>query len=176
MKRRLFFLLEKLEIKRSERIAMSTLLVLLVILSGVLTFSEPDANYSEEKYEELEKVFKEKSEQLKAEEELILARYKPTREVPVSMSVRIEEKQILSEPDTTDQEEEKQDVAESEVININTATLSKLQELPGVGPAYASRIITWREENGAFTSKDQLLEIKGIGDKRLARIKPLITL
>lgn len=174
MKRRIFFLLEKLEIKRSERIAISVLLILLIILSGVLTFIEPDANYSQEAYAELEKIFKEKSEQIEQEEELIMARYQPTRDESVSMSVSSEEKSQLNLPDTTEQTEEKNE--SNEIININTATNERLQELPGVGPTYAERIINWREENGPFTSKDQLMEIKGIGDKRLARIKPLITL
>lgn len=174
MKRRIFFLLEKLEIKRSERIAISALLILLVILSGVLTFSEPDANYSEEEYAKLEKIFKEKSEQIEKEKERITARYQPTRDLPVSMSVRNEESTPMNQPDTTEQTEEKNE--STKIININTATNEQLQELPGVGPTYAGRIINRREENGRFTSKDQLLEIKGIGDKRLARIKPLITL
>ncbi|NBC64238.1 MAG: hypothetical protein GVY07_01075 [Bacteroidetes bacterium] len=77
-------------------------------------------------------------------------------------------------PDTTDSEEKQPET--DKVININTANKELLQELPGVGPAYSERIINWREENGPYSSKDQLLEIKGIGDKRLARIKPLITL
>ena len=174
MKRRLFFLLEKLEIKRSERIAISILFILLVILSGIVTFNEPNANYSEAKYAELEKIFKEKSEQIKQEEQVILARYEPDRDVPVSMSVRGEKSTKLKLPDTTDTEENQQETVK--VININTANNEVLQELPGVGPTYSERIINWREENGPYTSKDQLLEIKGIGDKRLARIKPLITL
>lgn len=174
MKRRIFFWLEKLEIKRSERIAISTLLMLSVLLSGVLTLNEPTANYNQEQYTELEKVFQEKSEQIEQEEDLIMARYAPNREVPVSMSVRAETGSQINPADTTDEEEKTDESAQ--VININTATNERLQELPGVGPAYAERIINWREENGAFTSKDQLLEIKGIGDKRLARIKPLITL
>lgn len=175
MKRKLFFLLEKLEIKRSERIAISSLLIVLVVLSGALTFSEPDANYNQKEYKELERVFKEKSEQNKAEEDVIMARYKPTRDVPVAISVRVEEESTaLNLADTTEQAEKPEETAE--IININTATNQQLQELPGVGPAYAERILTWRKENGAFTSKDQLLEIKGIGEKRLARIIPLITL
>lgn len=174
MKRKLFFLLEKLEIKRSERIAISTLMIVLVMLSGVSLFNEPDANYNEEAYKELEQVFKEKSDQIQTEENLILARYEPTRDVPVSMSVRAEKSPASTPPDTTEQEDQSDKTAGT--ININTATNEQLQELPGIGPAYAERIVNWRKENGAFTTKDQLLEIKGIGDKRLARIKPLITL
>lgn len=174
MKRRLFFLLEKLEIKRSERIAISILFILLVILSGMVTFNEPNANYSETKYAELEKVFKEKSEQIKQEEQVILARYEPKSKTRVSKSLSRDKrtKQIL--PDTSGSEESQPET--DRVININTANKELLQELPGVGPAYSERIVNWREENGLYTSKDQLLEIKGIGDKRLARIKPLITL
>lgn len=174
MKRKLFFLLEKLEIKRSERIAMSILLILLVILSAALTFTEPDANYSKEHYAELEKVFKEKSEQIEQEKQMIMARYEPARDVPVAMSVRENEIANSIPTDTTDEDESTEDV--SEIININTASNQQLQELPGVGPTYAARIVGWREENGSFTSKDQLMEIKGIGEKRLADIKPLITL
>lgn len=174
MKRRLFFLLEKLEIKRSERIAISILFILLVILSGIVTFNEPNANYSEAKYDELEKVFKEKSEQIKQEEQVILARYEPERDVSVSKFLSGDKSTKPKLPDTTDSEERQPEA--DKIININTANKELLQELPGVGPAYSERIVNWREENGPYTSKDQLLEIKGIGDKRLARIKPLITL
>ena len=174
MKRRLFFMIDKLEIKRSERVATSVLLILMVVLSGAAAISEPGSNYSEEQYEELEKLFKEKSEQIEENKNLIMARYEPSRNVPVSISVREGGNKKPNLPDTTVEKEEPK--ASAGMIDINTATNEQLQELPGVGPTYAGRIITWRQENGAFTSKDQLLEIKGIGEKRLAKIKPLITL
>ncbi|MDX1641429.1 MAG: helix-hairpin-helix domain-containing protein [Balneolaceae bacterium] len=174
MRRRLFFLFEKLEINRSERIAISVLLVILVGMSGMLTFLEPAANYDEKEYRELEKIFKEKSESIREEEELILARYESNRESTSNISAMEDVEAETSKADTTDAE---QPTAQSnELININTASNEQLQNLPGIGPAYAARIVAWRQENGVFTSKDQLLEIKGIGDKRLARIKPLITL
>jgi|TARA_R100001591_G_scaffold118565_2_gene142259 competence ComEA-like helix-hairpin-helix protein len=61
-------------------------------------------------------------------------------------------------------------------ININTADQATLQLLPGIGKTYASRIIEYRLENKGFSSIEDLLKIKGIGAKRLARIRPLITL
>ena len=64
----------------------------------------------------------------------------------------------------------------STLININTATAEELQQLPGIGPAYAGRILEWRVQNGRFTSIDQLIEIRGIGEKRLENIRPLVTL
>lgn len=174
MRRKLFFLLEKLEIKRSERMAVSVLMILLVTLSGVLTFVDSEANYSEDEYRKLEEIFRKKSEAIKAEKNLIMARYKPIREVPVAVSVMENPEPNITVPDTMENEHSAS--APGELININTAGSELLQELPGIGPAYAGRIVSWREENGAFVSKDQLLEIKGIGEKRLARIKPLITL
>lgn len=174
MRRRLFFFLEKLEIKRNERIAVSVLLILLVAFSGALTFINPQANYSEDEYRKLEKIFREKSEKIEAEKALIMARYEPDREMPVAASVMENFEPESIAQDTT--VEESLTNGSGELININTAGSEKLQELPGIGPAYAGRIVAWRQENGAFTSKDQLLEIKGIGEKRLERIKPLITL
>jgi len=61
-------------------------------------------------------------------------------------------------------------------ININTADQATLQLLPGIGKTYASRIIDYRFENKGFSSIEELLKIKGIGEKRLAKIRPLISL
>ncbi len=61
-------------------------------------------------------------------------------------------------------------------ININTADQATLQLLPGIGKTYASRIIEYRSSNNGFSSIEELLKIKGIGTKRLAKIRPLITI
>ena len=60
-------------------------------------------------------------------------------------------------------------------ININTATASQLDSLPGIGPVLAQRIIDYREANGPFRSVSQLTLVEGIGEKRLAAILDLIT-
>ncbi|MCR2785552.1 MULTISPECIES: ComEA family DNA-binding protein [unclassified Microbacterium] len=61
-------------------------------------------------------------------------------------------------------------------VNLNTADLAALDTLPRIGPALAQRIIDWRDENGRFTSVDDLLAVPGIGDKMLAALRDLVTL
>lgn len=55
-------------------------------------------------------------------------------------------------------------------ININTASMAELELLPGVGPAIAERIVSYRKGN-PFKARNQVMRIKGIGDKTFARIK-----
>lgn len=61
-------------------------------------------------------------------------------------------------------------------VSINTADAEILDTLPGVGPVTASAIIQWRTEHGGFTALDDLLEVRGIGEATLARLRPLVTL
>lgn len=61
-------------------------------------------------------------------------------------------------------------------ISLNRATQSQLEELPGVGPALAQRIIDWRSANGGFKKKEDLLNISGIGDKLFAGLKDSVSL
>jgi competence protein ComEA len=56
-------------------------------------------------------------------------------------------------------------------IDLNTADQAALETLPRIGPALAERIIAWREENGRFTSIDDLLAVPGIGEKLLAGLR-----
>ncbi|AUZ84062.1 ComEA family DNA-binding protein [Methylophaga nitratireducenticrescens] len=60
-------------------------------------------------------------------------------------------------------------------ININTASADELQLLNGVGPSTANAIVQYREENGAFTTVDDLVSIKGIGEKKVAKIAENVT-
>lgn len=57
-------------------------------------------------------------------------------------------------------------------INLNSANLDELDELPGVGPSTAQAILDHRESNGMFRTVDELEEVSGIGPKTLEEIKP----
>jgi len=60
-------------------------------------------------------------------------------------------------------------------VNINTATQAELETLPRIGPKVAQRIIDYRSQNGAFKKVEDLMKVKGIGEKIFAQIKDQIT-
>lgn len=60
-------------------------------------------------------------------------------------------------------------------VNLNTADVAALDTLPRIGPSIAQRILDWREENGRFTSVDDLMAVPGIGEKMLESLRDLVT-
>ena len=60
------------------------------------------------------------------------------------------------------------------LVNINTATQTELETLPGVGPSTASKIISYRKENGKFNSIEDLKKVSGIGDSKFEKVKEFI--
>ncbi|MBQ6608336.1 MAG: ComEA family DNA-binding protein [Firmicutes bacterium] len=63
---------------------------------------------------------------------------------------------------------------EGDKVNINTADSSELQTIPGIGPAKAQSIIDYREQNGYFTTTEDIMDVTGIGQKTYASIKDYI--
>ncbi|MDH3212490.1 MAG: helix-hairpin-helix domain-containing protein [Myxococcales bacterium] len=61
------------------------------------------------------------------------------------------------------------------VVNVNTATVEELQLLPGIGEARAHAIVALRKQRGGFRSVNDLLEVKGIGEAGLDRLRPHVT-
>lgn len=60
-------------------------------------------------------------------------------------------------------------------VNINTANAEELQQVPGIGPATAQKILQMRKSYGAFKSVDDLLAIRGLGQKRLDKMRKYLT-
>jgi len=60
-------------------------------------------------------------------------------------------------------------------VNVNTASFEQLQQVPGIGPATAEKILQMRKSYGLFKSVDDLLSIRGIGKKRLDKMRKYLT-
>jgi comEA protein len=60
-------------------------------------------------------------------------------------------------------------------VNINTASLEELQKLPRIGPQIAQRILDYRKENGSFKRVEDILKVRGVGEKMFEQLKDQIT-
>ena len=86
-------------------------------------------------------------------------------EIPESTSVL--EDSILLEPDN-------ETINDSGLLDLNTATIYDLEELPEIGPVLAQRILDYREANGGFVSVEELKNVDGIGDKIFESVVNLV--
>ncbi|HKQ60890.1 MAG TPA: helix-hairpin-helix domain-containing protein, partial [Candidatus Polarisedimenticolaceae bacterium] len=64
--------------------------------------------------------------------------------------------------------------AAAATVDLNKATEAELIELPGIGPAMAKRIVEFRQQHGAFERVEDLLKVKGIGEKSLEKLAPYL--
>lgn len=91
-------------------------------------------------------------------------------EVPAE-SFSTEEELVLP----TEESSENSEVENTELININTASLEELDSLPGIGPTIAQRIIDYRNENGPFNTIEDIQNVSGVGPSTFEEIQDLIT-
>lgn len=68
------------------------------------------------------------------------------------------------------------DTRKSQLVNLNTATAEELEELPGVGPTIAERIVEYRDREGTFSSLEELKNVDGIGEQKIEDIQDLVTI
>ncbi len=66
------------------------------------------------------------------------------------------------------------EVTAADTLDLNQATVEELDTLPGVGPAIARRIVAFREKNGAFKRIEDLMNVRGIGEKTFLRLRDRI--
>jgi len=60
-------------------------------------------------------------------------------------------------------------------INLNTASVAQHETLPGIGKATAERILEYRQKNGSFKKVEDLMNVRGVGEKSFLKLKPLVT-
>ena len=60
-------------------------------------------------------------------------------------------------------------------LNLNAATVAQLEALPGIGRATAERIVEYRQKSGGFKKPEDLMNVRGIGEKNFLKLKPLVT-
>ncbi|WP_372638570.1 ComEA family DNA-binding protein [Fodinibius sp.] len=177
MKRKFFFWLEKLKITPAERKTVSGLLIVLSALTIANLVIAPPEPFDGNQYAALEEQFRERTARLAAEREKRMQRYFP----PAGAELRLTAAADTARRDTTsegaaDSTGQAAQKPHDELVNVNKAGSDRLQILPGIGPAYAKRIIRYREKHGEFNTEDELKKIKGIGEKRLEKLIPFIKL
>src|SRR5262249_13999161 len=80
------------------------------------------------------------------------------------------------EPSVADAPSASSSVPAQELLDLNSATENQLDALPGIGPAKAKAIVAYRNSWGGFHSVDDLLQVKGIGDKLMDKLRPLVSI
>ena len=68
-----------------------------------------------------------------------------------------------------------QNTARGPALDLNSASVTELESLPGIGRRTAERIVEHRQKNGGFKKIEELMNVKGIGEKSFLKLKPLIT-
>lgn len=103
----------------------------------------------------------------------VIVQTQPQPEVEVE---RVEAEQVeeTAGPPVQENSAEEAEPTTRGPVNLNTATLEELMELPGIGETLAQRILDYRESNGPFVLPEDLLEVSGIGEKKLEALDGLI--
>jgi competence protein ComEA len=66
--------------------------------------------------------------------------------------------------------------ASTAIVNLNTASASDLEGLPGIGAKTAARIVEYRQKNGPFKKVEELMNVRGVGEKNFLKLKPQLTI
>ncbi len=99
------------------------------------------------------------------------------RETVVQVSTRQPEAAVQNKiPQTAAPQDIEPEADGDTLIDLNTADELLLQTLPGIGPELADRIVAYREENGPFVAKEQIMDVEGIGEIRYKNLESRITI
>lgn len=100
--------------------------------------------------------------------------YIPSKNEEVENSITTQKYITTDSGDNVSMEESDMKKTNNSLVNINEATQTELETLPGIGPSTALKIISYREENGKFSSIEDIKNVSGIGDSKFENIRELI--
>ena len=82
---------------------------------------------------------------------------------------------MAAAPSHAEQASKSKAVASDEIrVNLNTGSAAELIQLPGVGEKVAARVVAYRKENGPFQKIEEIMNVKGIGEKTFTRLQPYL--
>lgn len=184
-----YFILDKLNITKAERLAMVTITTLIVLVTTGAAMLRPDNPFPEEHYAYADSLFRALSEQKSIEHAELMARYDPPPDNTETTAALLSGAQVAASTTSmpsasgtsntgkkTSSGKGSAKVPAPESIALNSADATALARLPGVGPKTAEVIVAYRNENGPFQDLSHIMRVKGIGPKKWEQIRPYLRL
>lgn len=184
-----YFILDKLNITKAERLAMVTITTLIVLVTTGAAMLRPDNPFPEEHYAYADSLFRALSEHKSIEHSELMARYDPPAGNTETTGALLSGAQAAvptastqsasgtsNTGKTTSSSKRSAKVPALESIALNSADATALARLPGVGPKTAEVIVAYRNENGPFQDLSHIMRVKGIGPKKWEQIRPYLRL
>lgn len=185
MKRRLFFVFDRLRITRAERISLLSLTVaLFATMLGGAAF-RPANPFDEAYYARADSLFSALSAEKDRTRTDIMARYEPAADagntaqkasLAVGPTGQATSPISSSQPKSSQVRSGKPKAPDPEGISLNRSTATELAKLPGIGPKTAEAIVAFRQQNGPFQDLSAITKVKGIGPKKWEQIRPYLRL
>lgn len=172
MRRWWFFAMERLQIRRGERRVIGILVVILLGVSLFRWIHQSAPAYDRKTYRTFDAALTQRLDSWKTQHNKKLSRYYPEADsLKDTTEVETKERGTVKNIDSP---ESSRKSTKQQTIDINRASTDQLEKLPGIGPVIADRIKSWRDEHGGYQKISDLRKVKGIGVKRLEKIKPLV--